>query len=90
MNVIVCRSTQQIDEDNVCELHNRLTRWLRTLRNQQCFDWRERDWKQQQIVKMERLIATVEEVINGERPLSQLNIYTTETLGIKYSSMLRY
>lgn len=87
---IECRSSVQIDEDNVCELHNRLTKWMRELRNERCFDYKDIEWKRAQMTRLEKLIVDTEQVINGEMPLQDFNVWIVERLGIKYSSMLRY
>lgn len=88
--VITCRSTKQIHEDNVVELHNRLTKWMRQLQNERCMDYREVEWKAVQVVRLQKLIDNTEAVLLGEVPASMFDVCLTERLGIKYSSMLRY
>lgn len=88
--VIACRSTKQIHEDNVVELHNRLCKWMRQLENERCLDYRDIEWKATQVVRLQKLIKVTEEVITGEMPLCDFNVYLVERLGIKYSTMLRY
>lgn len=87
--VITCRSTQQIHEDNVVELHTRLCKWMRELKNERCFDNRDVEWKAAQIVRLQKLIDNTEAVLLGDVPASEFNVYITEHRGIKYSSMLR-
>lgn len=87
--VIECRSTQQIHEDNVVELHNRLTKWMRQLQNERCMDYRDIEWKAVQVVRLQKLIDNTEAVLLGEVDASEFNVYITEHRGIKYSSMLR-
>ena len=87
--VITCRSTKQIHEDNVVELHTRLTKWMRELKNERCFGYRDIEWKAAQVVRLQKLIKDTEEVITGEMPLCDFDVYLVERLGIKYSSMLR-
>lgn len=87
--VIQCRSTQQIHEDNVVELHNRLTKWMRQLKNERCLDYRDIEWKAAQVVRLQKLIDNTEAVLLGDVPASEFNVYITERRGIKYSSMLR-
>lgn len=87
MEAIVCRSSEQIYEDNVCELHNRLTRWSKQLRNEGCYDYRDVKWKKEQLVRLQALIDKVEAaILEG----SYIHVGATEALGIKYSSMIRY
>ena len=88
--VIECRSTVQIHEDNVVELHTRLSKWMRQLKNERCFDNRDIEWKAAQIVRLQKLIDDTEAVLLGEVPASTFNVCLTERLGIKYSTMLRY
>jgi len=88
--VIHCRSTTQVHEDNVVELHNRLTKWMRQLKNERCLDNRDIEWKAAQIVRLQKLIDNTEAVLLGDVPASTFNVYITEHRGIKYSSMLRY
>lgn len=88
--VIECRSTQQIHEDNVVELHNRLSKWMKQLKNERCMDYREVEWKAVQVVRLQKLIDNTEAVLLGEVPASEFNVYLTERLGIKYSTILRY
>lgn len=90
ITVIACRSTQQIHEDNVVELHNRLTKWMRQLKNERCLDYREVEWKTVQVVRLQKLIDNTEAVLLGEVPASTFDVGITERLGIKYSTMLRY
>ena len=87
--VITCRSTVQIHEDNVVELHNRLTKWMRQLQNERCFDNRDIEWKAAQVARLQKLIDNTEAVLLGDVPASEFNVYITERRGIKYSSMLR-
>ena len=83
----VCRSPIQAYEDNLVELHNRLTLWLKQLRNERCFEPHDYTWKQSQLKKLEALVAKTEAaILDGDH----IDIYITETLGIKYSAMLRY
>ena len=88
--VIECRSTQQIHEDNIVELHNRLSKWMKQLRNERCMDYREVEWKAAQVVRLQKLIDNTEAVLLGDVPASMFDVHITERLGIKYSSMLRY
>lgn len=88
--VIECRSTVQIHEDNVVELHNRLSKWMQQLKNERCFDNRDIEWKAAQVARLQKLIDNTEAVLLGEVPASEFNVYLTERRGIKYSSMLRY
>ncbi len=87
MEAIVCRSSEQIYEDNVMELHTRLTTWERKLKTEGCYDYSEREFKYAQLEKLRGLIAKVEEaILNGH----YVDIRITEMLGIKYSTLLRY
>lgn len=88
--VIECRSTVQIHEDNVVELHNRLSKWMQQLKNERCLDNRDIEWKAAQVVRLQKLIDATEAVLLGEVPASEFNVYLTERRGIKYSTMLRY
>lgn len=88
--VITCRSTKQIHEDNVVELHTRLTKWMRELKNERCLDYREVEWKTVQVVRLQKLIDNTEAVLLGDVPAAEFDVCLTERLGIKYSSMLRY
>lgn len=88
--VIACRSTKQIHEDNIVELHNRLTKWMRQLKNERCLDYRDIEWKAAQVVRLQKLIDNTEAVLLGDVPASMFDVCFTERLGIKYSSMLRY
>ena len=87
MEAIVCRSSEQIYEDDLVELHNRLTRWKTQLINTGCYDYRDMDWKKAQLARLQSLIDRVENVILNE---NAIDIRNTEVLGIKCSSMLRY
>lgn len=87
--VIACRSTAQIHEDNVVELHNRLCKWMRQLKNERCLDYRDIEWKTAQIVRLQKLIDNTEAVLLGDVPAAMFDVCITERLGIKYSSMLR-
>ena len=87
--VITCRSTAQIHEDNVVELHNRLCKWMRQLKNERCLDYRDIEWKAAQVVRLQKLIDNTEAVLLGDVPASMFDVHITERLGIKYSSMLR-
>lgn len=83
----VCRSPIQEYEDNLVELHTRLTKWRKELVNERCFEPGEYSWKQSQLKKLDGLVVKTEAaILNGDH----IDIYVTETLGIKYSSMLRY
>ena len=87
MNVITCRSSEQIYEDNLVELHSRLSRWKKQLINSGCCDYRDMDWKKAQLARLQPLIDRTEKaILEGEF----VDICITERLGIKYSSMLRY
>lgn len=88
--VITCRSTKQIHEDNVVELHTRLTKWMRELKNERCFGCRDIEWKAAQVVRLQKLIDNTEAVLLGDAPAATFDVCITEHLGIKYSSMLRY
>lgn len=88
--VIECRSTKQIHEDNVVELHTRLCKWMKQLQNERCMDYREVEWKAVQVVRLQKLIDNTEAVLLGDVPASMFDVCLTERLGIKYSSMLRY
>ena len=85
MEAIVCRSSAQIYEDNVLELHTRLTAWTRELANERCFTEREVQRKAGKLVRMRALIADVENAILDER---YINLYRIEMEGIRTSSML--
>ena len=85
MEAIVCRSSEQIYEDHLCELHTRLTRWTRELRNEPCFTARECERKAGKLVRMRALIAGVENAILDGR---YIDLYRIETEGIRTSSML--
>ena len=85
MEVIVCRSSAQIYEDNVLELHTRLTRWTRELANERCFTGREVQRKSDKLARMRALVADVEDAIIWDR---QLDLYEVEMAGIRTSSML--
>ena len=87
--VIQCRSTTQIHEDNIVELHNRLTKWMRQLKNERCLDYRDIEWKAAQVVRLQKLIDNTEAVLLGDVPAAMFDVCITERLGIKYSSMLR-
>ncbi len=87
--VIACRSTAQIHEDNVVELHNRLCKWMRQLKNERCLDYRDIEWKAAQIDNLQKLIDNTEAVLLGDVPAAMFDVRFTERLGIKYSSMLR-
>ena len=84
-DVIVCRSSAQIYEDNVCELHTRLTKWRRELSNEPCFDYRERDRKRECLKRMDDLIQRVERSI--EHGGTFIELHTIERLGIAYAAM---
>ena len=85
--VIECRSLTQAYEDNLVELHNRLTKWSKQLYNERCFGPQEYTWKQCQLKKLDALIVKTESaILDGDH----IDIYITEMLGIKYSSMMRY
>lgn len=88
--VIECRSTKQIHEDNVVELHTRLCKWMKQLQNERCMDYREVEWKAVQVVRLQKLIDNTEAVLLGDVPAAMFDVCLTERLGIKYSSMLRY
>ena len=60
---IVCRSSEQIYEDHLCELHTRLTRWTRELRNEPCFTARECERKRDKLTRMQTLIDSVEDAM---------------------------
>ena len=85
MEAIVCRSSAQIYEDNVLELHTRLARWTRELANERCFTGREVQRKAGKLVRMRALIANVENAILDGR---YINLYMVEMEGIRTSSML--
>lgn len=87
--VIACRSTKQIHEDNIVELHNRLTKWMRRLKDERCLNYRDIEWKAAQAVRLQKLIDNTEAVLLGDVPAAMLDVCITEHLGIKYSSMLR-
>lgn len=84
MEAIVCRSSEQIYEDNVCELHTRLTQWLRTLRNERTFDWRDRERKTRNVEKLSALVLKVEYAIEND---VHIDIRSTELLGIHLAAM---
>lgn len=88
--VIQCRSTTQIHEDNIVELHNRLTKWMRQLKNERCLDYRDIEWKAAQVVRLQKLIDNTEAVLLGDVPAAMFDVCFTERQGIKYSTMLRY
>ena len=85
MEVIVCRSSEQIYEDNLCELHTRLTRWTKELANERCFSSSEVARKRDKLARMRALVADVEASIIEDR---QLDLYEVEMAGIRTSSML--
>ena len=85
MEAIVCRSSAQIYEDNVLELHTRLARWTRELANERCFTSREVARKADKLARMRALVADVEAAIIEDR---QLDLYEVEMAGIRTSSML--
>ena len=80
MEAIVCRSSEQIYEDNVLELHTRLARWTRELANERCFTPRECSRKAGRLVRMRALIAGVEDAILDGRCI---DLYRVETEGIR-------
>lgn len=85
MEVIVCRSSEQIYEDNVLELHTRLEKWTKELANERCFTGREVQRKSDKLVRMRALVADVEEaILDGRR----IDLYEVEMAGIRTSSML--
>ena len=67
MEVIVCRSSEQIYEDNVLELHTRLITWQRELANERCFTGREVQRKSDKLARMRALVADVEDAILAGR-----------------------
>ena len=73
--VIVCRSSEQIYEDNVCELHTRLTRWRRELRNAPYWVAFDLEHKRECIKRFDALIQEVERAIERDEPV---DIYTIE------------
>ena len=85
MEAIVCRSSTQIYEDNVLELHTRLMAWTRELANERCFTGREVQRKSDKLVRMRALVADVEEAILDGRCI---DLYRVEMEGIRTSSML--
>ena len=85
MEAIVCRSSAQIYEDNVLELHTRLARWTRELASERCFTSREVARKRDKLARMRALVADVEAAIIEDR---QLDLYKVERKGIELSSML--
>ena len=85
MEAIVCRSSAQIYEDNVLELHTRLARWTRELANERCFTSGEVARKADKLARMRALVADVEAAIMEDR---RLNIDYLERKGIRTSSML--
>ena len=82
---IVCRSPEQIYEDHLCELHTRLTRWTRELRNEPCVTVRERERKRDKLTRMQTLIDSVEDAMLASR---YVDIFAVERAGIRISSML--
>ena len=85
MEAIVCRSSEQIYEDNLCELHTRLTRWTKELANEPCFISFEVARKRDKLTRMQTLIDFVEDAMLAGR---YVNIYAVELRGIQTSSML--
>ena len=85
MEAIVCRSSAQIYEDNVLELHTRLAQWTRELANERCFTSGEVARKADKLARMRALVADVEAAIIEDR---QLDLYKVERKGIELSSML--
>ena len=75
MEAIVCRSSAQIYEDNVLELHTRLARWTRELANERCFTRGEVARKADKLARMRALVAEVEAAIIEDR---QLDLYKVE------------
>lgn len=88
MEAIQCRSPQEIYEDGLVEIHTRLVKWRKELLNAKCFDWRDREWKESQLPKLDGLIRDLDNAICNEGKV--VDLWLVETLGIKYSSMLRY
>ena len=86
MKVIVCRSSEQIYEDDLCALHTRLTRWTKELANARCFSPSEVARKRDKLTRMQTLIDSVEDAMFSSR---QININAVELRGIRTSSMLR-
>ena len=85
MEAIVCRSSAQIYEDNILELHTRLTAWTRELANERCFTSREVARKADKLARMRALVADVEDaILVGCR----IDLYEVEMAGIRTSSML--
>ena len=85
MEVIVCRSSEQIYEDNLCELHTRLTRWTKELANERCFSSSEVARKRDKLTRMQTLIDSVEDAMINSR---HIDINVVELRGIRTSSML--
>ena len=85
MEVIVCRSSKQIYEDNLCELHTRLTRWTKELVNELCFSSSEVARKRDKLTRMQTLIDSVEAAMLSSR---YIDINAVELRGIRTSSML--
>lgn len=96
MEAIVCRSSEQIYEDNVLELHTRLTAWTRELANERCFTPRECPRKAGKLVRMRALIAGVESGLcrqsclqRKERMMEDLPLYEViecEVIEVNYGS----
>lgn len=86
MEAIACRSIEQAQEDNVCELHTRLTRWLMELRATKCFDSYDQRRKCFGVEKLKGLIEEVELAIEQDKA-DKVNVCIVERLGIRYSSM---
>lgn len=86
--VIECRSTLAIYEDNLMELHNRLTKWHSERRYDKCFTCRERERRAIDVAKLQGLIDRVEAAILGDD--ARVDIDLTERLGIAYSTGFGY
>ena len=84
MEATVGRPAEQIYEDNVLQLHTRLTARTRELANERCFTPRECSRKAGKLVRMRALIAGVESAILDGR---YIDLYRIETEGIRTSSM---
>ncbi len=86
--VIECRSSHAIYEDNLTELHNRLTKWHRERKYDKCFTGRERERRTTDVAKLQGLIDEVEAAILGGE--EHVDIYRVERMGINYASNLGY
>ena len=82
---IHCRSTEQVFEDNLCELHTRLQDWLRTLQNERTFCSADVSRKRAGLVGLKALIERTERVMLGEESACNFSVYNIKRRGIHYA-----